>query len=420
MDVVSSQDVAMWIIKWINNLFDWLGLNLNSIIGDSIYVVVVVLFAILIGWIVRLCVLFLIKRVIMIKRFVIGKELIEQRIFTRFSHIIPPLLFLALVPFALEAKTARVLTIVVSLAKIYLLFKVGIAICALLSFLWRHYDNNKNEKNHPLRGVLNVAKGIVWIIIVIIIGSILIGKSPMVLLTGLGAFAAALMLIFKDSILGFVAGIQLSQNDMLRVGDWIIVPSTIANGIVEDVSLTVVKVRNWDNTIVMLPPYTLVSLSFQNWRGMSDVGVRLMSRTFLIDNVGVIECDYAFLEEMKNKFPLMNDIIENKTIIYNKGVAVVNGTNVTNLGLYRAYICQYLINHSMISNQWQILVNLLNSDRDGVHLQVYCYINTTDWTMYEAVQSEIMEHVISMAPKFGLSIYNTVSGREFNNLKLCH
>ena len=420
MDVVSSQDVAMWIIKGINNLFDWLGLNLNSIIVDSIYVVVVVLFAILIGWIVRLCVLFLIKRVIMIKRFVIGKELIEQRIFTRFSHIIPPLLFLALVPFALEAKTARVLTIVVSLAKIYLLFKVGIAICALLSFLWRHYDNNKNEKNHPLRGVLNVAKGIVWIIIVIIIGSILIGKSPMVLLTGLGAFAAALMLIFKDSILGFVAGVQLSQNDMLRVGDWIIVPSTIANGIVEDVSLTVVKVRNWDNTIVMLPPYTLVSLSFKNWRGMSDVGVRLMSRTFVIDNVGVIECDYAFLEEMKNKFPLMNDIIESKTVIYNKGVAVVNGTNVTNLGLYRAYICQYLINHSMISNQWQILVNLLNSDRDGVHLQVYCYINTTDWTMYEAVQSEIMEHVISMAPKFGLSIYNTVSGREFNNLKLCH
>lgn len=420
MDVVSSQDVAMWIIKGINNLFDWLGLNLNSIIVDSIYVVVVVLFAILIGWIVRLCVLFLIKRVIMIKRFVIGKELIEQRIFTRFSHIIPPLLFLALVPFALEAKTARVLTIVVSLAKIYLLFKVGIAICALLSFLWRHYDNNKNEKNHPLRGVLNVAKGIVWIIIVIIIGSILIGKSPMVLLTGLGAFAAALMLIFKDSILGFVAGVQLSQNDMLRVGDWIIVPSTIANGIVEDVSLTVVKVRNWDNTIVMLPPYTLVSLSFQNWRGMSDVGVRLMSRTFLIDNVGVIECDYAFLEEMKNKFPLMNDIIESKTVIYNKGVAVVNGTNVTNLGLYRAYICQYLINHSMISNQWQILVNLLNSDRDGIHLQVYCYINTTDWTMYEAVQSEIMEHIISMAPKFGLSIYNTVSGREFNNLKLCH
>lgn len=141
------------------------------------------------------------------------------------------------------------------------------SINAVLNFVWHRYDEKDNVKNHPLKGLLQVSKGIVWLIGIILIGSIIFDKSPVVLLTGLGAFAAILMLIFKDSILGVVAGVQLSQNDMLRVGDWIVVPGTPANGFVEDVSLTAVKVRNWDNTIAMLPPYTLVSTSFQNWRG---------------------------------------------------------------------------------------------------------------------------------------------------------
>lgn len=225
----------------------------------------------------------------------------------------------------------------------------------------------------------------------------------MVLLTGLGAFAAALMLIFRDSILGFVAGLQLSQNDMLRVGDWIVVPSTLANGIVEDVSLTVVKVRNWDNTIVMLPPYTLVSTSFQNWRGMLDSNVRLISKTILIESNSIHSCDADFVNEKIKEFPQLVSVINRKDK-YESGLVAINGTTETNLGLFRAYLCDYLINHKMISKNWQILVNLLTPDRDGIPLQIYCYANTTDWSMFEAVQSEIMEHIISIAPKFRLSI----------------
>ncbi|MBR5332737.1 MAG: mechanosensitive ion channel [Muribaculaceae bacterium] len=289
--------------------------------------------------------------------------------------------------------------------KLYLSITIGVAICAILAFLWHNYDNRKNDKNHPLRGVLNVGQGVVWIVIVIILVSNIIGKSPTVLLTGLGAFAAALMLIFKDSILGFVAGIQLSQNDMLRVGDWVVVPSTIANGVVEDVSLTVVKIRNWDNTLVMLPPYTLVSTSFQNWRGMIESKVWLISQNVIIDVKTIVECDDVLVNEIIEKYSSLKDFVE-KNRSYQGGLAGINGSTETNLGLYRAYLCNYLISHPMISKQYQLFVTLLDSTPEGQPVQIYCYVASTDWAVYEAVKSVIIEHAIVVAPQFKLLIYS--------------
>lgn len=242
----------------------------------------------------------------------------------------------------------------------------------------------------------------------------------MALLGGLGAFAAALMLIFKDSILGFVSGIQLSSNDMLRVGDWIVVPSTIANGIVESVSLTTVKVRNWDNTIVSVPPYTLVSSPFQNWRGMSDSGVRQIERAVYIDNASIAPASDELLTAISIEFPIMqNYIAERKTEIakgipnvYNGGVAPVNGTIDSNLGLFRAYMCLYLLADKNISNDNNIIVRLLAPDCYGTQLEIYCFTATTDWLTYEAIRSELFEHIALAAPKFGLRIYNaTDNGR---------
>lgn len=413
MNVIPSHDVAQWLLDVIDDCLEWIGLGREASIEELVYVVVIVSIAFMIGWLLRIVTLFIIKRIIHLRKFEIGKELIAQKVFTRISHIIPPVIFMAFIPFAFATNDVILFKLLDSIATIYLSVTISVAVCAILSFLWNHYDNHRNDKNHPLRGVLNVAKGVVWIIVIIVTISNLLGKSPMVLLTGLGAFAAALMLVFRDSILGFVAGIQLSQNDMLRVGDWIIVPSTIANGIVEDVSLTVVKVRNWDNTMVMLPPYTLVSTSFQNWRGMTDAGVRLISRTVIIDNNSVRICDSSFLKKMKALFPMLAEFIESDKL-YNEGIAEVNGNKDSNLGLFRAYVCVYLKNHQMISNNWQILVNLLNITSVGSSLQIYCYANTTNWTVYEAVQSEIFEHIIVMAPKFGLSIYNAIAGEDLS------
>ncbi|MBE6318319.1 MAG: mechanosensitive ion channel family protein [Bacteroidales bacterium] len=416
---ISSNNVAQWLINIIDSFFDLIGVKHGVYLDDAVYFGVIIFVALFIGWIVKIVTLFVVKRLVLTQKFDMGKELLSKKVFTHVSHVIPPLIFLILLPFAFNSVDSIIYVLINNVVKVYFAVTIGVAVCAVLSFLWGNYDNRKNDKNHPLRGVLNVSKGVVWIVIAIVSLSILIGKSPIALLTGLGAFAAALMLIFKDSILGFVAGVQLSQNDMLRVGDWIIVPSTLANGVVEDVSLTVVKVRNWDNTMVMLPPYSLVSTSFQNWRGMSESGVRLMSKSLLIDANSIGECDEGTKRQLFERYPrLATFFMDNVHGVYNGGVTPVNGSADTNLGIFRAYLCDYLKSHGGVSQNWQILVSLNAPDSSGIPLNIYCYINTTDWAAFEAVQSEILEHVVLMAPQFGLSVYNSVAGVDLRNRRL--
>ena len=405
MDGFPTHGVILRFVTGISAFLSKMGVSNYPILEELIYVVIIILLSLALGWVVRLVVLFFIKRVIRLRKFEIGQELIKQKIFSKVSNIVPPAVLLGLISFAFVSNDSLILRVFIVLIKISLSLTIGVAISAILNFMWNSYDNRRNDKNHPLRGVLIVAQGLVWIVIAIITVSNLLGKSPTVLLTGLGAFAAALMLIFKDSILGFVAGVQLSQNDMLRVGDWIIVPSTIANGIVEDVSLTVVKIRNWDNTLVMLPPYTLVSTSFQNWRGMVESNVWLISQNVIIDVRSVVNSSEVLENEILEKHSQLKEFIENNSR-YQGGIVGVNGTNETNLGLYRAYLCTYLITHPMVSKHHQMFVTLLDSTPKGQPLQIYCYAATTDWAIYEAVKSEIMEHAIAIAPQFKLLIYS--------------
>lgn len=405
MDGFPTHGIILRFVTGISAFLSKMGVSNYPILEELIYVVIIILLSLALGWVVRLVVLFFIKRVIRLRKFEIGQELIKQKIFSKVSNIVPPAVLLGLISFAFVSNDSLILRAFIVLIKISLSLTIGVAISAILNFMWNSYDNRRNDKNHPLRGVLIVAQGLVWIVIAIITVSNLLGKSPTVLLTGLGAFAAALMLIFKDSILGFVAGVQLSQNDMLRVGDWIIVPSTIANGIVEDVSLTVVKIRNWDNTLVMLPPYTLVSTSFQNWRGMVESNVWLISQNVIIDVRSVVNSSEVLENEIFEKHSQLKEFIKNNSR-YQGGIVGVNGTNETNLGLYRAYLCTYLITHPMVSKQHQMFVTLLDSTPKGQPLQIYCYAATTDWAIYEAVKSEIMEHAIAIAPQFKLLIYS--------------
>lgn len=405
MDGFPTHGVILRFVTGISAFLSKMGVSNYPILEELIYVVIIILLSLALGWVVRLVVLFFIKRVIKLRKFEIGQELIKQKIFSKVSNIVPPAVLLGLISFAFVSNDSLILRAFIVLIKISLSLTIGVAISAILNFMWNSYDNRRNDKNHPLRGVLIVAQGLVWIVIAIITVSNLLGKSPTVLLTGLGAFAAALMLIFKDSILGFVAGVQLSQNDMLRVGDWIIVPSTIANGIVEDVSLTVVKIRNWDNTLVMLPPYTLVSTSFQNWRGMVESNVWLISQNVIIDVRSVVNSSEVLENEILEKHSQLKEFIENNSR-YQGGIVGVNGTNETNLGLYRAYLCTYLITHPMVSKHHQMFVTLLDSTPKGQPLQIYCYAATTDWAIYEAVKSEIVEHAIAIAPQFKLLIYS--------------
>lgn len=403
--LIPSYSIAQWLLEKIDIIINLMGFPKNSLLEEFLYTIIVLCISGGIGWIIKYIFQLIIRLIFHIKHFTILNELISLRVISRCSHIVPPLVILAFIPFVFENE-ANISEAIRRLSIVYLLITIAIGLCSILSFLWMRYDTYKNTRNLPLRGVLNVCKGIVWIVILIVSVSVLIDKSPTVLLTGLGAFAAALMLIFKDSILGFVAGIQISQNDMLHVGDWVIVPGTIANGIVIDVTLSVVKIRNWDNTIVMLPPYSLVSSSFQNWRGMSDSGVRLISRSILIDNGSIKAATPDLISEIQEKLSVFADFISQSrsATIYNNGVAVINGTTETNLGLLRAYACQYIISHPMVASDKQILVRLMEGDATGTPLQLYCFATTTDWTLYEAIQSEIVEHIISICPTFHIDI----------------
>lgn len=413
--IIPTHAVAAFMIRFVDRLLDAIGLRGHETIQEVVYTILVFVVAIFLGWIIRKGILFLIRKAMALRHSTICSELLEARTPSRCSHIIPALLFMALIPFAFDTEPATQ-SIIMRCAVVYFLITLAIALCAILSFIWVHYDSHENTNNHPLKGVFNIAQGIVWCLIVIVAVSVLIDKSPLVLLGGLGAFAAALMLIFKDSILGFVAGIQLSSNDMLRVGDWIVVPSTPANGTVMDVSLTVVKVRNWDNTVVMLPPYTLVSTSFQNWRGMSEAGARQIQRSVYIDNSTIRPADAALLQSVAAKYPVMAGYItgqkstaaqgDSASNRYNTDGKALNGTIDTNLGLFRAYICEYLLTHPRIDKGSDLIVRLMQPQAYGTPLQLYCFTNITEWVVYEAIQSEIFEHLSAAAPDFGLTIYN--------------
>lgn len=424
--LIPSHDFAAWIMGVIRSCLDALGLTHNNLIEEIIYTAIVVGVAILVGIIIRYILLFAARKIVRLRHKDLTYELLSQRTLRKCSHVIPPIVFLCLIPFAFS-HDGHTLDWILRVVGVYALVTIAIAICAILTFAWTRFDERENTDKHPLKGVLNVCQGLVWMIIVIISVSVLIDKSPMTLLAGLGAFAAALMLIFKDSILGFVAGIQLSQNDMLRVGDWIVVPSTIANGIVMDVTLTVVKVQNWDNTMVMLPPYTLVSTSFQNWRNMYAVGARYIDHNMYVDHSSIVAATPELIETVSQKYPLVRDFIEKQQAAKKAaqpGTALfaqtynnthgINGTIDTNLGLFRAYACAYLIAHPQVNTTTQDMLMAYDPDESyGVALNINCYSKQTSWAQYAAVKAEILEHLHAVAPDFGIVIYNRPDRNTF-------
>lgn len=414
-EIIPSHKVAQWLLVHIHRVLDIFGLEKDKMTEEIIYVAIIVVTAMLLGWLLSYGIRLLIRKIVDVRSPQLAADLKEKHVLIRCCRIVPPLVILALLPFAFTGDSV-LNTIIIRALLVYTSVTVCMAICSVLSFAWLRFDKERNTKNLPIRGILDTVIGILWVITAIICVAIIVDKSPAALLTGLGAFAAVLMLVFKDSILGLVAGLQLSQNDMLRVGDWIVVPSTIANGIVIDVSLTAVKVQNWDNTIVTLPPYTLISGSFQNWRGMSDSGVRQIARSILIDIYSVTQTTPDFIKKMVTQFPQLKAYVDKVQTaghpIFDPGLATVNGTVDTNLGLYRAYLCEWLLGHPSISSSRQILVRLMAPTDNGIPLQIWCFTSTTAWTAYEAIQSALFEHIAVTAPAFGLQIYNDTSGAD--------
>ena len=309
------------------------------------------------------------------------------------------------------------------LAMVFFIFAgVWILDAVLLAVREIYYKSDVSEQR-PIRGYLDGIKIVAYVMAGIFIVSVLTGKSPWGILSILGGFTVVLMLVFKDTILGFVASIQLSGHDMVRVGDWIEMPKYGADGDVIDVTIHTVKVRNWDKTITTIPTYSLVSDAFKNWRGMSESGGRRIKRAIHIDLSSIKFCNDEMLERFRKFDLIKNYIAEKQEEIsrYNKEHTLnpeqlINGRRQTNIGVFRAYIIAYLKNHPKIHQGMTFLVRHLEPTQYGLPIQIYVFSNDQVWANYEAIQADIFDHLLAAVPEFELQVFQNPSGYDFSRL----
>lgn len=350
--------------------------------------------------------------------------LVEAGVFTRLSHIAPALVF-NLFGDDVLGDAPEIKAWIDGCVTVYLI-AIGLAVfSALLNALFAVSQRTEAGRRLPVRGFVQAVKLIVFLVGGIFILSAIFDKTPVYFLSGLGALTAVLMLIFKDAILGFVAGIQISVNQMVRVGDWIEMPKAGADGDVIDVSLTTVKVRNWDKTITTIPTYALISESFKNWHGMHESGGRRIKRSLYIDMQTVTFADEAMLAQwaqIRRLRPYLDEKLaeiaqENANLGLDLGV-LGNGRRLTNLGTFRAYVVAYLREHPKIHQQMTFLVRQLQPTEHGLPLEIYVFTNDTRWAVYEGIQADIFDHLFAIIPQFGLSVYQHPSGRDLRGLSV--
>lgn len=335
--------------------------------------------------------------------------LIKNKVLVRICLLIPAILIKYFADDTLPSFPDAI-EIIIKIVKIYEIITYTSVLLALVNTAHDLYNSFEMSKLKPIEGLIQVIKGILYAVCVLLIAAFLLGKSVGTIVIGLGTLSAVLMLIFQDSIKGFVGSIQLSINDMLRIGDWIVTGP--ADGVVQEINLTTVKVQNWDNTITTIPTYTLVSSPFTNWRGMSESGGRRISRSFNIDVNTIQYCTPEMLEKYKHYNLVRDYIIQKEEDIqeYNKAnridtSEIMNGRQQTNLGIFRAYIKAYLNNNPKLNHNLTMMVRQLQPTEVGIPMQIYAFSSDKKWINYEEIQSDIFDHVLAAAPMFDLRIY---------------
>lgn len=321
--------------------------------------------------------------------------LFNKQMLTAFCRLIPPLMWYVLLPFVFEEEPG-VLDILLRACLVYLIIVVLRLVSTFMNILYEISNEHERLRNRPLKGIYQMLTLVAIGIGIILIISILVNQDATSILAGLGASAAILMLVFKDSILGLVAGIQLSANDMLRPGDWITIPKYGADGYVIEVSLTTVKVQNFDKTITTVPPYALVSDSFQNWRGMRESGGRRIKRSLLIDVRSIHACMPEEIEQYKGK---------NLWAFSEKGKEMAPEQPLINLEAFRRHALTYLRRREDINQEMHLMIRQLQPTSEGLPLEIYCFTTAKDWIPYENIQTSIFNHLIGVLPEFGLRLY---------------
>ena len=347
--------------------------------------------------------------------------LLDRSVLVHLSRMVAPLVLSITLPMAFDGVQSMTLTLIGRLCHILILVTFLSFVNSLLKAIYTVYSAQERFRDRPLKGLLQTVQVALWFVGGIVVIALLLDKSPLSLLAGLGASAAVLMLIFKDSIMGVVSGVQLSANDMLKVGDWIAMPKYGADGTVIEVTLNTVKVRNWDNTITTIPPYLLVSDSFQNWRGMTESGGRRVKRSVNIDMNSVRFCTPQMLDKYRRIKLLADYIDQTEQVIkaYNAeqeidNSVLVNGRRQTNLGVFRAYLSAYLHNLPGVRDDMTLLVRHLQPTDHGIPIELYFFTRTTEWGAYEKIQADVFDHLLAIVPEFDLCVFQSPTGADFN------
>jgi miniconductance mechanosensitive channel len=316
---------------------------------------------------------------------------------------------------------ADAVSVIRNVAHACIVLAVVLALSAALDVVNALYKRRPHSASRPIKGYLQVVKIVLFAAASILIIAALMDQSPLLLLSGIGAMAAVLMLVFKDTILSLVASVQLTSNDMLRVGDWIEAPQFDADGDVVDIALHTVKVQNFDKTITTIPTYRLIAEPFRNWRGMQDAGARRIMRALHIDQTSVRFLSTDQKRELA-RFEALRDYVADKereierwnAEVAARGHDAVNHREMTNIGTLRAYIAGYLAKHPRLRQDMTLLVRQLAPGPEGLPVQVYCFANTVDWSQFEAIQADIFDHLLAVLPRFGLRLYQKPGGSDFH------
>jgi len=407
-------------MKYIRDLFLDYGANpsLALYLSNITMVLLIILLCAAANFTTRKIILRLIVLFITRNKFKWDDMLLDRKVFQRLSHIVPAIIIYTSAPVFPSYQH-----LLEKGAFVYLFIAAVSVLNAFLNAVNDIYQTYEVSRIRPIRGYIQVAKIILYILGAIVLISTLIGQNPLILLSGLGALSAVLMLIFKDSILGLVAGVQLSANDMVRVGDWIEMPKYDADGDVIDITLNTVKVQNWDKTITMVPSYAFISDSFKNWRGMQDTGGRRIKRSIYIDASSIRFCTPEMIARFR-KIHHLTAYIERKEQeieAYNQErqidrESVVNGRKLTNIGTYRIYIQRYLEHHPQIHKGLTAMVRQLAPGEHGLPLEIYAFSSDIRWVYYEAIQADIFDHLLAIAPEFGLRIFQNPTGHDMQNM----
>ena len=403
-------------LEWLERLAGSYGIagDAGSLLALGVAIAGVLILAVATDWLVRHQLVRLAARIISRTHGRWDDRLLQEGVFKSLAHLAP-----AIVIYAFASAFGPAREWIERLAFVYMIAISAVVVNSALKVALAIYQESEGSRGRPIQGWIQLVSILVYILAAIGMFSVLLNREPWGLLTGLGALSAVLLLVFRDSILGFVASVQLSNNNMVRRGDWISMPSHGADGSVIEVSLYTVKVQNWDMTISTIPTQALITNSFKNWRGMEESEGRRIKRAVYIDISTIRLCSDEMLERFEH-FDLIGDYVRSKRqelVDYNRerdvdGSQLVNGRRLTNVGTFRAYIEAYLRGHPKIHQGMTFLVRQLAPGTDGLPIEIYVFSSDQAWANYEGIQSDIFDHVLAVAPEFGLRIHQRPSGHE--------